>query len=105
MIGNTAFIILTCIIAVGVDWALVDGFRSCLVAFRSLPEDYNYRRFLFPRIIVILASGIGIYVGSETHILGERSTLVICLAMVLFFVTSLYPQVVMFLRSKPYDRP
>lgn len=102
---DAAFALLACLIVVGVDWALIDGFRASLVAFRDLPKAYNYRKFLFPRIFLILLSGLTIYIGSQTDAFGEQRDVAIFFAIALFFITSLYPQVVMFLRSKSYERP
>lgn len=94
--------ILFFVILASVDWALVDGFRRSLLAFRDIPEYYNYRRFMFPRIFVILLSSIILYYSSQTDAFGNKGFVFSISAIVVFFMSSLYPQIVMLLRSKAY---
>jgi hypothetical protein len=90
------------LILVGVDWALVDGFRRSLLAFRDIPKEYNYKRFIFPRILVILISAVLLYVSSQTDAFGRHGIALSFVSMGIFFISSFYPQIVMFLRSKAY---
>ena len=100
---HIVFALFTCIILVGVDWALIDGFRVSLSYFREVSESCNYKDFLFPRIGITVISGIMLYVGFQTDLFEESSNVVGITSIVLFFISALYPQVVMFARSKPYQ--
>ena len=90
------------LVLVGVDWALVVGFRRSLLAFRDVPKEYNYRRFVFPRIFIIFLSAILLYLGSQTDLFGQNGVPLTFAAIGIFLISSLYPQIVMFLRSKAY---
>lgn len=90
------------LVLIGVDWAMINGFRRSLLAFRDVPKEYDYRRFIFPRFIVILLSAILLYLGSQTDVFGKYSITLSFTSIGMFFVSSLYPQIVMFLRSKAY---
>ena len=96
------YILAISLILMGVDWALIDGFRASLKAFRDIPRKLDYKYFLFPRIIVTITSGIMIYLCAETKLFGDYSVVLIFAAILVFFVTSLYPQAVMLFRSKTY---
>ena len=90
------------LVLIGVDWALVDGFRRSLLAFRDVPKAYDYRSFMFPRILIIFLSAILLYLGSQTNLFGQHVVPITIVAIGIFFMSSLYPQIVMFLRSKAY---
>lgn len=87
---------------VGVDWALVDGFRRSLLAFRDIPKEYNYMSFIFPRILAILISAVLLYVSSQTDAFGCHGVELSFMSMGIFFISSFYPQIGMFLNSKAY---
>lgn len=99
---DALLLLLFVLVLIGVDWALVDGFRRSLLAFRDVPKEYDYRRFIFPRFIVILLSAILLYFGSQTDAFGKYGVILSFTSIGMFFVSSLYPQIVMFLRSKAY---
>ena len=88
------------LVLIGVDWALFDGFRRSLLAFRDIPTEQNYERFLFPRVLIILLSSVLLYLSSQTDLFGQYHVALSFTALGIFLVSSLYPQVVMFLRSK-----
>lgn len=96
------FSLLFFLVLVGVDWALVDGFRRSLVAFRDIPAEYSYRKFIFPRVVVIFISAVLLYVSSQTKVFGEHGVTLSFVSIGLFLLSSFYPQIVMFLRSKAY---
>lgn len=99
---NILFSLLVFLIFIGMDWILIDGFKNSLTAFRDVPKEYNYKRFLFPRIFIILLSALLFYFSSRTDFFGQCGFPLIFVAMGIFFLSSLYPQVVMFLRSRAY---
>ena len=99
---HAAYALLTCLFLIGVDWALIDGFRMSLASFRDVPSHLNYKKFMFPRLGAVVIAGVLIYAASQTRAFNNLSNTVLGLAVVLFFLSSFYPQIVMFLRSKPY---
>lgn len=99
---DALFSLLFFLVLVGVDWALVDGFRRSMLAFCDIPEEYNYRRFIFPRIIAILISAVLLYISSRTDTFGRHGVSLSFVSVGIFFLSSFYPQIVMFLRSKAY---
>lgn len=100
---HIAYALLSCLVVAGVDWALIDGFRASLAGFRDVPKGYEYRRFVFPRLVFVIAAGLVMYLSAWTGLLGEMSDLAAVAAIVLFILLVLYPQVVMFTHSKPYQ--
>lgn len=99
---HIAYALLSCLVVIGVDWALIDGFRASLVGFRKLPEGYRYKHFVFPRIGMVIITGIVMYLSSRTKLLGDMSDVAGVGAMAAFLLLVIYPQVVMFRRSEPY---
>lgn len=99
---HIAYALLTCLLLIGVDWALIDGFRMSLTSFRNVPSHFNYKKFMFPRLAIVVIAGILIYCASQTQAFNNLSNTVLSLAIAVFFLSSFYPQVVMVLRSKPY---
>jgi hypothetical protein len=97
-----AYALLSCLVLIGLDWALIDGFRASLVGFRKLPEGCRYRHFIFPRIGMVIIAGVVMYVSSQTKLFGEMSDVAGIGAMAAFVLLVIYPQVVMFRRSEPY---
>jgi hypothetical protein len=100
---HLAYALLSCLVVIGVDWVLIDGFRASLVGFRKLPEGYRYRRFIFPRISMVIISAIVMYLSSQTMLFGHMSDVVGVVGMAAFILLVIYSQVVMFLHSKPYE--
>lgn len=92
--------LLFCAIMVFVDWALVDGFRTSIISFRSLPENYNYKHFFYPRIFLILFCGILLHASSQTELFDDYSDVVSFISILLFIVSALYPQVMMYFKSE-----
>ena len=99
---HIAYALLTCFLLIGVDWALIDGFRMSLASFRDVPSDLNYKKFMFPRLVIVAIAGILIYAASQTQAFSGLSDTVLGSAIAVFLLSSFYPQIVMFLRSKPY---
>jgi uncharacterized membrane protein HdeD (DUF308 family) len=100
---HVVFALFTCVILVGADWALIDGFRMSLSYFRDVSDDYDYKRSLFPRMAITVVSGVMLYVSFQTNILEENSSVVGVISIALFFISAFYPQAIMFARSKPYQ--
>lgn len=99
---HVAYALLTCLMLIGVDWALIDGFRMSLASFRDVPRCLNYKKFMFPRLVIVVIAGTLIYTASQTQAFNNLSNAVLGLAIGAFFLSSFYPQILMFLRSKPY---
>lgn len=97
---HVAYALLSCLVVIGVDWALIDGFRASLVKFRKLPEGYGYRDFVFPRIGLVIITGVVMYLSSQTKLFGDMSGVAAVGAMAVFVLSVIYPQIIMFRRSE-----
>jgi hypothetical protein len=99
MIENPSHTFLVCAITVGLDWALYNGTYRTLQAFYRIPSDINYRRFFFPRIILIFISGVIISVATQGSAPNIPMSLI---GFAVFLTVSIYPQAVTFANAKRY---
>jgi hypothetical protein len=99
---NALYSLLFFVALVGVDWALIDGFRRSILTFRKVPEYYNYRYFAFPRMILVFVFSVTLYFGSQTNVFGQHGTELSFVSAGMFLLTCLYPQAVMLFNSRPY---
>lgn len=99
---DALFSLLFFLVLFSVDWAMIDGFRRSLLAFRDVPTDCNYKKFIFPRIILIILSAVLLYFSSQTNLFGHYGVELSFVSIGVFFMSSFYPQIVMLLRSKAY---
>lgn len=96
---SLSYLVTVCVVAVGLDWALYNGTYRSLQAFFRIPDGINYRHFVFPRIILILLSGVVVAISTQ----GDEPNVPIALAgFAIFLATSIYPQVRTFMKAERY---
>jgi len=93
------YILVVCLTAVGLDWALYNGAYRSIQAFFRIPVDIGYRTFLFPRIVLVVLSGIIVAIAT----LRVKADVPMALTgFAIFLVVTVYPQVRTFMAAERY---
>lgn len=83
----------------GIDWALYDGTYRSLKAFYRIPEDIDYRRLIFPRILLTLCAAA---LMSAATLRVEPDVPLAITGFLLFLIASAYGQIRTYLNAKRY---
>lgn len=93
------YIVIVCVAAIGIDWALYNGSYRGLRAFYRVPDGINYRYFLFPRLFLIVAAGVVVSIAT----LSDRPNVSMAMTgFAIFLAASIYAQIATFMKAERY---